>query len=99
MKEDNFIRLTYEIKDIDNYGSVPNKDEKMIWETKFTDSSADDIIRALYSMMINATWQPHTILCAMQDFVLENKDSIDLKYADDYYWLKDSNQETEEDDE
>lgn len=52
-------------------------DNRFSWESPYIDSSMEDILDAFYGMMVSATWQPETILRAMQDFVYEHKYLLD----------------------
>lgn len=88
-QDDNFVRLTYEVKDVNYLSHTPNRDEKMVWESKYTDIDGTELIRALYCMMVNNTWSEASVLSAMQDFVLENKDILDEETFGEYYWLFD----------
>jgi len=49
--------------------TLENYDNKFIWETPYNDVGADDLIHALYSLMIGATFPEETIIDAMAAFI------------------------------
>ena len=53
------------------------EDDRYIWESPYMDVDMQDILDAFFGMLVSATWQPTTIINAMQDFVYEHNDLLD----------------------
>lgn len=43
-------------------------ENRYIWESPYMDISVEDVIDAVYGMLVAATWQPATIIEAFKDF-------------------------------
>lgn len=52
------------------------EDDRYIWESPYMDVDMQDILDAFFGMLVSATWQPTTIINAMQDFVCEHNDLL-----------------------
>lgn len=58
------------------------ENDRYIWESPYMDVDMQDILDALFGMLVSATWHPTTIINAMQDFVCEHNDMLDSDEPD-----------------
>lgn len=49
-------------------------DTTVSWEVPFNDCGADDIVNALYGLMVAHTWLPASVIDAMHNFSEERLD-------------------------
>ena len=49
-----------------------NNDNRFIWESPYSDVSMEDILNALYGILVADTWLPVTVIECMKDFVDEH---------------------------
>lgn len=61
-------------------------ENRYIWESPYLDVTMDDILNALYGILVSATWQPETVIKCMKDFAEEHDYLIrkDDEYDDLY---------------
>ena len=79
MREENcFTRLTLE-----------QSDRKIVWEVPFEDVSGDDMMQAIYTIMVGMTFFPTTVYHSMAGYLEE--------YASDLYDIYDHQEENAED--
>ena len=57
MDSETKTRLTFETENF-----------RQTWESPYFDNSVEDILDALYGMLVTATWQPSTIISAMKGY-------------------------------
>lgn len=49
-----------------------NGEDRFVWESPYSDVTMEDILNALYGMLVGKTWTPATVIKAMKDFADEN---------------------------
>jgi hypothetical protein len=62
MKDEVKTRLIYE-----------TNDDRLIWESPYSDVCIEDILEALYGILVGATWHPQTIMKGFKDFLEEHE--------------------------
>ena len=66
--EDRFTRLTLE-----------QSDKKIVWEVPYEDvDGTDDMMQAIYTIMIGMTFTPSTIFASMGNFINEKSKDLEV---------------------
>lgn len=47
---------------------VENESNRYIWESPFFDNRLEDIIEAVYGLLVASTWHPDSVARAMKEF-------------------------------
>lgn len=66
--EDRFTRLTLE-----------QSDKKIVWEVPYEDvDGTDDMMQAIYTIMIGMTFTPSTVFASMGNFINEKSKDLEV---------------------